>query len=340
MKILCKTHLIYFLALLFLVACGQVAVYPATSSAIVAETPTQSIIAPTPASEPAAISLSLTVLPPISTTNAKQVLTQFVQENGGCTLPCLLGLSPVHSDRTSVEMFSRYFQGYSQKLGDQTDGLGIDGHYNDDFGSARLIFWKNHIRVDVGIDSLVTQNNQIEYIAFSAGVYEHSGEGVNEAARILSNHPDYDELLGKFSLPAILLDYGKPDEIWIRPFPVTDDFPHTYETGLSPFDFLLIYFDQGFAVEYMTWVEVIDDGYLMGCPDVSYMKVASWNPERKVDFAEIASYFSGTHSLSISNFSEFKQIQEVTLLSVEDFYNAYKDPGYDECVKTPINLWP
>jgi hypothetical protein len=250
-----------------------------------------------------------------------------------------LGLSPVHSSRASVQQFSQYFQDHSQSSDDQTNGIDIDGYYNNNFGGAWLVFWKNRVRVDVVISASFLRD-AIHYIALSTGVYKHTGEYANESAEILSSHPDYDELLGQFSLPNILRDYGQPDEIWVKPFPENDNLPYTYRTGSAPFDFLLIYSDDGFAVEYMAWVIVTDDGYLMGCPNTAYMKIASWKPDRKVDFAEMASYFSGTHSLSASNYFEFKPIQEVTLLQVEDFYENYKNPDFSECVKTPRSLWP
>jgi hypothetical protein len=341
MKIPCKVYSTNFLISLLMAACSSVIMPSSTPDLNIAITQasTTHIVTSSFASTPTTIPASPTALPSISIPGPKQTLAQFVQENGGCVLPCLLGLSPMHSDRTSVERFTQYFQSHSQKSIDQIDSINIDGHYNSDYGGARIAFWKNRIRVDVSI-GVSFMNDDIKYIAFSTGVYEHVGEFANEAAAILSNHPDYDELLGHFSLPRILQDYGRPTEIWVMPFPEDELRRTTYATGGYPFDFLLIYPDKGFAVEYMAWVKDEDDGYLTACPDSAYMQIASWNPERNPQFSEIATYFEGTHSLSVSNFTGFKQIQEVTLLSPEDFYELYKNPGYSECVKTPRDLWP
>jgi hypothetical protein len=226
---------------------------------------------------------------------------------------------------------------YSQESNDQFDGITIGTYQSKDYAGVGMNFWKNRIRVDVGIDILFT-GKDILYIALSTGAYKHTGEFINETAEILSSHPDYDELLGQFSLSSILLAYGKPDAIWIRPFPEDELHRSTYATGSYPFDFVLIY--KGFAVEYMARVVLTSDGYLMGCPNTSYMSISSWNPSREVDFAEIASYFSGTDSLTASNYPEFKPIQGVTSLQVEDFYENYKNSVYSECVKTPRDLWP
>jgi hypothetical protein len=91
---------------------------------------------------PAIVVLSPTSLPLIATDTAKEVLSQFIRENGGCKLPCLMGLSPINSNRTAVEAFSRYFQANSQRMNDELDSLEIFSHYNDNSGGAILVFWK------------------------------------------------------------------------------------------------------------------------------------------------------------------------------------------------------
>jgi hypothetical protein len=228
---------------------------------------------------------------------------------------------------------------HSKESKDQLDNIKIDGQYDQDSGSAWLVFWNNRVRVDVILGASIIKN-EIEYISLSTGVYEHIAENVDERALILSSHSDYNELLGQFSLPRILIDYGPPTEIWVMAFPEDELGRSSYTTGSYPFDFVLIYPEQGFAVEYMARVKDESDGYLTGCPKTAYMKVASWNPDKNPKFAEIATYFEGTDSLSSSNFFDFKQIQEVTSLNVGDFYEQYKNPNFGECVKTPKHLWP
>ncbi len=302
------------------------------------ELPTATSQSPTATNIPLTASPLPTTLPAIITGTAKQVLTRFVQENGGCKLPCILGLSPIFSNRNSVEILSQYFQTHSQESEDQFDNLNIDSYRNGNYAGVGLVFWKNSVRVHIEF-GVSLSDDEIENISLSTGVYKHTGIGANEGAEILAGHPDYDKLLGQFSLPRILLDYGKPAEIWVRPFP--EYLPdHPYASSSFPFDFVLIYPNSGFAVEYMARVKDKSDGYLIGCPNTSYTNLASWNPERKPQFAEIATYFAGTDSLGASNYSHFKQIQDATSLSVNDFYEHYKDTNFSECVKTPRSLWP
>lgn len=343
MKTLMNTCLMSISLLFIVVACSSNNVLSQTPTVEIAETSITPIRSTTSAPTSTGILLAVipspTSLPDFNLDTARQVLAKFVQENGGCRLPCLLGLSPIDSNRSSVELLSQYFQAHSQRSDDQLNSLSIYSHYNADYGGVKLVFWKNRVRVDIGI-GVSFINDNIDYIGLSTGVYKHTGEGANESAEILSRHPNYDELLGHFSLSNILIDYGKPNEIWVRPFPEDELHRSTYVTGSYPFDFVLIYPDRGFAIEYIARVKDEGDGYLTGCPSTAYMKIASWNPERRFQFAEIAKYFEGTDSLSVSNFTDFKQLQDVTSIKVQDFYNQYKDSTFSECVKTLRDLWP
>ncbi|MEW5827944.1 MAG: hypothetical protein AB1846_03570, partial [Chloroflexota bacterium] len=280
---------------------------------------------------------------------ARLVLAQFVQQNGGCDLPCILGLSPVTSNGASIVAFSRYFQEHStpienlvverdlyenivgERVEIYSDGPQLNG------GGANLTFWKDRTRVQITIGAYYL-DNIIDHIEFSASVYVHSFEGTQEKVAIPPSHPDFDELVGQFSLSKILLKYGKPSEIWILPHP--EYLPdHPYTNSAYPFDFVLIYPNNGFAIEYIARVTERGD-YLVGCPNTSYIYLASWNPEKKKSFENMATYFRGTDSLGPSNHSSFQPIQDVTSVSVDDFYEHYKNPNFTECVETPRKLWP
>jgi hypothetical protein len=39
------------------------------------------------------------------------------------------------------------------------------------------------------------------------------------------------------------------------------------------------------------------------------------------------------------NFDYFKPVGEVTTMSMDDFYETFKDPGNNTCLETPIKYW-
>ena len=268
--------------------------------------------------------------------NLKDIMTRFVQVNGDCELPCLLGLRPGISDRAAVASFTHYFQDHAMSAENQMNALGLSSDHlvgNKEDGGASIIFLENQTRVMVSIDAYL-RDDIVNHIEFSASVFrEEPGASIQ-----LESHPYFDQLLSHLSLTRILLNYGPPTEIWIRPFP-QDDPDHRYSESAYPFPFVLIYPNQGFAVEFIGRVK--ENGKdLIGCPNVSYIAIASWNPEKKPSFEEIASYFHGGDSLQSGNLIFFRQLQEATTLSISSFYDKFKSSDATDCVSTPESLWP
>lgn len=276
--------------------------------------------------------------PILSPNGAKESLTLFVQTNGNCKLPCLMGLTPGHGSQ-EIEVFSNYFISNSQQSINQMNSMDVSGYLDDKKGGALLVFWENKVRVQISLGAVAAhQKEQIDHVQFSGSVYKHDEDtNGNEIAILLLQHPYYDYLLGSFSLHRILTEYGEPAEVWIMPFPV--DNGYSYDSGAYPFVFLLLYKDKGFAVEYISRV-VEEAEYLTGCPNVDYVHISTWNPEENKGLTDIAKYFSGTDSLSEANAAFFRPLQEVTSLGVREFYNIYKVSGANSCIQTPKRLWP
>jgi hypothetical protein len=315
-------------------------VYPSETSSIEASTPLG--LSSTTATGMSNINITATPdeisLPILSQDNAKEVLTLFVKNNGGCKLPCLMGLTPGENDK-AVYAFGTYFQKHSQTSKNQINGIDIVGHLDENSGGTLLVFWENRIRVQIGIGAaLVDGSGKIDHMNMTGSVYQHHDDiHGNEIATLLYQHPYFENILGSFSLANILAVYGEPSEIWIMPFPL--DNGYSYDSSKYPFDFVLLYQNKGFAIEYITRV-IEEDGYLTGCPDVDYVQLSTWNPDEDKNFDDVAQYFSGTDSLSGANADFFKPLQEVTALSVKDFYKYFIVPGNDRSIRTPKNKWP
>lgn len=300
-----------------------------------ANTPTMTKIPPTDLT----VAVEVTSLPPLSPNSAKEVLSLFVRNNGGCKLPCLMGLAPGENYK-SVESFGDYFIKNTQQSNDQINGVEVVGNLDDNSGGTLLVFWDNRIRVQIGVGAQLTPDKeQIDHVTLSASVYEHfeDDNGI-EFARLLQEHSYYDSFLKSFSLPAILAEYGEPTEIWIYPFP--EDPGYSYKSSAYRFVFVLIYTDLGFAIEYVSIVK--DEGeYLIGCPDVDNIKISTWSPQMERTINEVSQYFSGTDGLSKSNVAFFKPLQIATSLNIKDFYDTYKASNTEDgCIQTPRQLWP
>jgi hypothetical protein len=278
-----------------------------------------------------------TQLPQFLPNNGKETLSHFVMSNGGCKLPCIMGLTPGEGYK-SVEEFGNYFILNAQQSNNQIDGLDLFGQIDTNSGGGLVAFWDNHIRVQIGVGAhVVKENGEIDYVTLSASVYEHfvDKNGI-PFAKSLQSHPYFDKLLSTFSLANILEEYGEPTEILIYPFP--EELGYSYNSSAYPFVFVLVYKNAGFAIEYISLVK--EEGeYLIGCPDVDNIKISSWVSQTKPIFGEISRYFSGMEGLSQSTASFFKPLNSVTSLTVIDFYNIYRVHNENNCIQTSKQLW-
>lgn len=275
---------------------------------------------------------SPTNLPPMSTENRKAVLTSFVQENGGCQLPCILGLTPGISSQLAVNSFVRYFQINSREAEDQINNISIYAFADKEWSGADLRFFENRVNVSVSMASQIT-DGKVERIMFGGQAMQLMDVG----AKKLFGDLYYEDLLKSFSLSTILEVYGRPGQIIIRPFP--DDLGHPSPPAQYTFDVVLFYPKQGFVAEYIS-VRAEDGDNFIGCPTKSYTtRIASWNPAESMSLTEAIKYFSNLDGISETNIREYKQLQDVTSLSLAEFYNVFRMSNTSDCIKTPKELW-
>jgi hypothetical protein len=275
---------------------------------------------------------SPTNLPPVSTENRKAVLTSFVQENGSCQLPCILGLTPGISDSAAVTAFMGYFQTNSSGSDDQTNNVNIDTFTHEDWKGTNFYFFENKVNVWISVEAKINQDRVERLVLLGQAMQMFDG-----GAKKLFGDPYYDELLVNFSLSNVLEEYGQPEQIIIRPFPDDEGYPSP--PAQYTFDFVLFYPKKGFVAEYVA-VRAAEGSDFVGCPNKSYIaQISSWNPERSVSITEAVQYFSNLDGISEGNISEYKQLQDVTSLSLTDFYNVFRMSNSSDCVKTRKELW-
>jgi hypothetical protein len=142
----------------------------------------------------------------------------------------------------------------------------------------------------------------------------------------------------KISLSDSLLEtYGQPEQIIIRPFP--DDQGYPSPPAQYTFDFVLFYPEQGFVAEYVSVRDTKGKDFI-GCPTKSYRtQLSTWNPYEAGSIKEAIKYFTNLDGISTENIGEYKQLQDVTSLSITDFYNMFRIPNSSDCVETPKELW-
>jgi hypothetical protein len=259
-------------------------------------------------------------------------LTSFVQENGGCQLPCILGLTPGISNQPAVNTFIAYFQINSHEAESQMNEISIDTFANKDWSGAYLGFFENRVNVSISLAAQIMEGKVKRVLFFGQAM-----QLIDIGAKKLYGDPYYDDLLKSFSLSTILEVYGQPNQIIIRPFP--DDLGHPSPPAQYTFDFVLFYPKQGFVVEY-TSVREEEGSHFVGCPTKSYIThVSSWDTNESMSISKAIKYFSNLDGISAGNISEYKQLQDVTTVSLSDFYDMFRRSNSNECIKTSKELW-
>lgn len=144
-------------------------------------------------------------------------------------------------------------------------------------------------------------------------------------------NPFFQQSLEYFFLPSILAAYGKPSVVLIAPFP--DELPY-----IGDFSMVLYYPDKGFFIQYV-FPKDESNGNFIGCPSESaYIDIITWSPQEEYKISEIAKDMSG-RGINELNYDYFKPVGEVTTMSLDDFYETFKDPANTTCLETPIKYW-
>jgi len=274
-----------------------------------------------------------TPLPTLTNETAKEALSQFVQANGGCQLPCLFGLTPGVSSLVEARAFLLYFLLNKHPLDLQDNRVGITSRTEKYGGGIRLLFRYEDVSVSVSLGLLTNKEKDVvSQVVFSSGAQKDIGYGL----KTLYNDPNYKSILEYYSLTNILNLYGPPSEILIMPFP---DYPeHPSPPAQYAFSTVLVYPQKGFLVQYVSIRGQNSSSYLT-CPADSRVSVSTWDPKDNFPLSRVVDFFSGSDSINSQNLDSFRKIGEVTSYDIQAFYDRFKSLDSKTCIQTPKKMW-
>ena len=320
LKGLVKTFIILILLpITFLLSCKDSPSAIATEEATRTQEPTATIPVPTPTIHP-------------TETDPRTRTLRLLSNNGNCRLPCIWGLTPGSTSTAERQKILAPYEKLSDTdislfKSDETENPGYFG-----FGVS-----KNKIRVSVSLHYYET-NNHIEILSLLA-IPQHD-------AKYVYGNADYLELIEYYTLPNLLSTYGLPSEVLILAFPYDIFSKADYEV----FSIVVIYSDLGIMAEYISltqWigemVELTTPGLWVGeiargCPSQSRIRLNTWDVKKNIPIKEITSISAG-EGISANAYDYFVPIQKALSMSLNDFYNKYKEPSNDKCIELPSSLW-
>lgn len=242
-------------------------------------------------------------LPTISPDVVKSFVFELTNENQNCLLPCFWSIAPGKTEWQDAEAFLSTFA-YSMSYG------APDGTFSELPVGGSFIAWMYLFLPE-------TSNAPFSY-AFDV----RDGIVTMVDAYILP--------VPNSTLKAILNEYGKPTEIWL----LTANAPMDDVLGFS---LTLFYGQHHFMLEYSNWDGEITDGKVRGClTGEESSHLVAWSPDEELTFAETTEGLHEPRRPIIYNLP----IEEATEMSVETFYETFKNENEPICLETPTELWP
>lgn len=311
---------IFILGFVFigLVGCGTQNNISATSTSV-------NLLTQTP-------SLTLTSFPTFSNIDIKINALNLLKNNGNCKLPCIWGLTP---GVTTTFQRQNILEAYCEFSEDNFYISGSDSSENP--GGFGIGFIESGLKISIGLSYYET-NNLIEILTLVADPQQDQ--------KYVFGDSTYLNLIEYYTLPKLLSNYGVPSDVLVHALPYGVFSKADYE----PFSLVVIYSGLGIMAEYISptqWigdmVELPTPGLLVGeiargCPSQSYITLRTWDVKKNISIKEIASIAAG-EGISGTAYDYFFPIQEATTISINDFYESFKNPNNNQCLNIPSSLF-
>lgn len=288
---------------------------PTTIATLVRTITTRPTLALTPSIVPAD---TLTAIPILPEKEARVQLLALLADNGGCRLPCLLGITPGKTTYTEARAILLSFSGISisMKVSDDTSPDSVWLTYDE--GDSRTFIQLSYLYASDGV---------INHIAFNAAEYEEFAGNRS----LVFDSKNFGKRLSPYMLPGILSEFGKPASVVI----------HTSGkqiTGSGGFEILLFYPDQGIFVHYITQMETVGAN-ARGCPANAEVELELYPSDDADAFDNALSQTEWAFAWpELAENPSWKPIDKATSMSLEQFYETFRQPT-DKCIETPLKGW-
>lgn len=258
-----------------------------------------------------------TLHPALDVEGANELVFQLLDDNSNCRLPCWWGITPTITTSQDAKSFLNSFSLIaSTNSTDNDNGYMILDLPN---GDGLLSPYIEYSSIDGIVNTLI--------IGLAQRAQNENG-GYDQ----IFDDPAFKEAAQSFMLAELLKAYGQPQEVLVS----------TY--SLQPlgwpvfFDIELFYPEHGFLIVYKTLMEFSANGYIKGCPSKSNINIGLWEAGKYLSIDNLPTDIRD----NISNFplSSYLQIDKATKMSIQDFYETFKEDDGTLCLETPGNLWP
>jgi hypothetical protein len=269
----------------------------------------------TPASLPA-ISI---ITPTLSIEDTALRLQGLLKSNGNCLLPCLWGIAPGISTARD-----------GQVILEPLSSISLFTFFDSNHGTIDLLITLDDLDVLINVSLLTYPNNEIVgRIRFEARAMQEMAD--NHTLVHVFNSDEFGELINIYTISQILSEYGRPFSVLIST--LAEPLPQERGGDTGDFRLILLYPSQGILVNYNTNIHVIGEN-VAGCITNAHVELELFPSGNEEQFLA-----NLDPSLQEDIQDNFEPLDEVTNMTIDDFYQLYRYPN-DECLESPSVLWP
>ncbi|MEW5871176.1 MAG: hypothetical protein AB1894_18015 [Chloroflexota bacterium] len=246
-------------------------------------------------------------------------MRKFVEVNGGCELPCWMGM---RAGETSLESI---FEIYTVELGvapREMYELEFIPRKTHEVGESApfyeiSIFDSAH-GLSIGQDIYV----EAEY-SKGKGVITRLSAVVNAWQRSPDSY--YAQVMERFLLPGMLSELGIPDQAWMS----ANLFDRDSYTGMPYYELFLYYNELGTLVTYKGDLKERGERLIL-CPyKGATFSVNQWWPKERVSVESLTERPPSPNIL----------LEQAAGIDIAKFYEIFKEPGSRACLETPAEMW-
>jgi hypothetical protein len=260
---------------------------------------------------------TIEVLPTLGFPENEIEIQALLTDNPGCDLPCIWSITPGFTTPSGLISFLRKFE---QGEISQKYFLSTSEHSNGGLMTAGITKDNQVAAVSFGY---IIKNGTILSVSINADYWQN-----NKAA---FGGEYFTTLFKNYQLPHLLQKYGIPSRAFIY---IESDIPNPPKDYYYNFYYVLVYDSQGFLIEYLTPREIVGDEY-KGCSSkATHFSIVSWKTGTQPTIEEMMKYLGGQLSVS---FARLKPLEEATAMSMDNFYQKYKNS--DACITSHDKIW-
>jgi len=263
-----------------------------------------------------AIASSPTQQSTLSAVDARQVIERLLANNGNCRLPCVWSLSSGGWTGQTIHPFFAQFGEY------KTADVNISSVPIENRLTAILSEDNLKMRIDLYLDP-----SKLDRLHFKTWPYFEVPVIGDIRFEDTYGNPTYNKLFNYYMLPQILTNYGSPTQALLYVYTQDDD---PMLIGVFRYVELILYYQQqDFWIIYYMPRETAGN-YYDGCPV-------------KARIEELTAFLK--HHNNVPFLGEIEAapvslpIEDATGMTVDEFFQTFKDPENTACIKTPMELW-